>query len=132
MPRSRFFPDDQTLVGLVKQRVDEVGVGGLVLGVTDSDGARRIVSYGDPGPDARPLASDTIFEIGSITKAFTGILLAEMAARGEVDPDAPARRYAPPGLLLPTRAGREITLLDLATHRSGLPRLPSNLTPHDP
>jgi CubicO group peptidase (beta-lactamase class C family) len=54
-----------------------------------------------------------------------------MITRGEVDPHAPAQRYAPLGLTLPTRDGREITLLDLATHRSGLPRLPGNLVRDD-
>ena len=72
-----------------------------------------------------------MFEIGSITKVFTGILLADMAAHGEIQLRAPAQRYAPPGLTLPTRDGREITLLDLATHQSGLPRLPGNFARDD-
>lgn len=122
------FPDDQTLLTLIKDRVAEGRATGIVLGVIDPDGTRRIVAHGDPGPDAHPLAPESVFEIGSITKVFTGILLAEMAARGEVDLAAPARRYAPAGLTLPSRGGREITLVDLACHRSGLPRLPGNLS----
>ena len=126
------FPDDQALLALIKHRVEEGGATGIVLGVLDADGTRRIVAYGDPGPGARPLGPESVFEIGSITKAFTGILLAEMAARGEVDLEAPAQRYAPTGLSLPTRGGREITLTDLASHRSSLPRLPGNLMLDDP
>lgn len=68
----------------------------------------------------------SIFEIGSITKAFTGTLLAEMARDGLVALDDPVNRYLPEGVRLPAR-GREITLEDLASHRSGLPRLPRGL-----
>jgi CubicO group peptidase (beta-lactamase class C family) len=125
--RSVHFPDDQALLALITARVEEGRATGIVLGVLDPDGTPRIVAAGDPGPDARPVGPESVFEIGSITKVFTGVLLAEMAARGEVDLMAPARRYAPVGLTMPTRGGREITLADLASHRSGLPRLPGNL-----
>jgi len=125
--RGVHFPGDQTLLALITDRVEEGRATGIVLGVIDPDGTRRIVAHGDPGPDACPLGPESVFEIGSITKVFTGILLAEMAARGEVDLTAPVRRYAPTGLRMPTRGDREITLADLASHRSGLPRLPGNL-----
>jgi D-alanyl-D-alanine-carboxypeptidase/D-alanyl-D-alanine-endopeptidase len=125
------FPDDQALLALIRGRVEEGRATGIVLGILEADGTRRIVAHGDPGPGARPLGPESVFEIGSITKVFTGILLADMAVRGEVDLDAPVQRYAPRGLILPTRGGREITLRDLATHRSALPRLPSNLTRDD-
>ena len=124
--------DDDALLALIKGRVDEGRATGIVAGVLDADGTRRIVAYGDPGPGAPPLGPESVFEIGSVTKVFTGVLLAEMAARGEVDPDRPVQRYAPAGLVLPIREGREITLVDLASHRSGLPRLPANLAPYDP
>jgi D-alanyl-D-alanine-carboxypeptidase/D-alanyl-D-alanine-endopeptidase len=124
---SQHFPDDETLLALIKGRVEEGRATGIVLGVLDADATRRIVSYGDPGPDAPPLGPESVFEIGSITKVFTGILLADMAARGDVDLFTPVQRYASDGLTMPTRGGREITLADLASHRSGLPRLPGNL-----
>ena len=68
----------------------------------------------------------TIFEIGSVTKTFTTTLLADMASERIVSLDDPVQRHLPAGLRLPVR-GREITLEDLATHRSGLPRLPKGL-----
>ena len=68
----------------------------------------------------------TIFEIGSVTKTFTSTLLADMARDRIVALDDPVQRHLPAGLRLPVR-GREITLEDLATHCSGLPRLPKGL-----
>jgi serine-type D-Ala-D-Ala carboxypeptidase/endopeptidase len=55
-----------------------------------------------------------------------------MVRRGEVSLDDPVARHLPDGVRVPARGGREITLLDLATHRSGLPRLPSNMAPAEP
>jgi CubicO group peptidase (beta-lactamase class C family) len=76
--------------------------------------------------DKRPLNADTIFEIGSVTKVFTSLLLADMAARGEVALTDPVEKYLPAGVKVPHRAGQAITLQDLATHTSGLPREPPN------
>ncbi|HET9653088.1 MAG TPA: serine hydrolase domain-containing protein, partial [Usitatibacter sp.] len=82
--------------------------------------------------DAAAPGRDSIFEIGSITKAFTGLLLADMVVRGEVSLDDPASKYSRPGATLPARGGREITLRDLATQTSGLPRMPPIFRPADP
>jgi serine-type D-Ala-D-Ala carboxypeptidase/endopeptidase len=70
----------------------------------------------------------SIFEIGSITKTFTATLLADMALEGLVALDDPVDRHLPAGVRVPPR-GREITLEDLASHRSGLPALPHGLLP---
>jgi serine-type D-Ala-D-Ala carboxypeptidase/endopeptidase len=71
----------------------------------------------------------TVFEIGSISKAFTGLLLAEMATRGELDLTATVQSVLGPAMKMPKRGDHEITLVHLSTHTSGLPRLPSNLKP---
>ena len=78
------------------------------------------------GRDERVGAPDgtTLFEIGSVTKVFTATLLMLMADAGEAALDEPVQALLPEGVRLPVR-GRPITLLDLATHRSGLPRLPA-------
>ncbi|WP_241844984.1 serine hydrolase domain-containing protein [Streptomyces silvensis] len=73
-----------------------------------------------------PADPDTRFEIGSLTKTFTALLLAEMVARGEVAYDDPVTRFLPRAAAPPVR-GAPITLLHLATHTSGLPRLPPGL-----
>ena len=75
-------------------------------------------------PDGPPPTSSTLFEIGSISKVFTSLLLAIAVTQGEVSLDAPVRELLSAGTRVPQRRGREITLLDLATHRSGLPRSP--------
>jgi CubicO group peptidase (beta-lactamase class C family) len=72
-----------------------------------------------------------LFEIGSITKLFTALILADMVNKGEVSLDDPAAKYLPAGHRMPERNGRAIMLRDLATHRSGLPRLPDDMRPID-
>ena len=77
----------------------------------------------------RPVRADSRFEIGSVTKTFTALLLAEMAARGDVRYDDPIDRYLPADAAPGYPYERPITLLHLATHTSGLPRLPVGFTP---
>jgi serine-type D-Ala-D-Ala carboxypeptidase/endopeptidase len=96
---------------------------GIVAGIINDKGT-RLFSSGD-------VNGDTLFEIGSITKVFTGLLLQEMADSGEVKLDDPISKFLPATVKTPTRNGRQITLVDLATHTSGLPRLPENLAPSD-
>jgi len=106
---------------------------GIVVGVIEPAG-RRVVSYGvsDPKTANTPVDGNTLFEIGSATKVFTSLLLADAVQRGEVKLDDPVSKYLPSSVKVPERGGKQITLIDLATHTSGLPRLPDNLTPQDP
>ena len=103
---------------------------GIVVGVVEPAG-RRIVMYGRASSsEAVPLDGDTIFEIGSISKVFTSLLLADAVQRGEVALADPLSKYLPASVKVPER-GRAITLQDLASHLSGLPRLP-DMNPKDP
>jgi CubicO group peptidase (beta-lactamase class C family) len=104
---------------------------GIVVGVIDSAG-RRIVAYGKTAKDGKPVDADTVFEIGSVTKVFTSLLLADMVQRGEVTLTDPVSKYLPPNVKVPERGGKKITLVDLATHTSGLPYMPTNFHPKDP
>jgi CubicO group peptidase (beta-lactamase class C family) len=102
---------------------------GMVVGLVDEHGS-SIVSYGKMDDGASPeINGNTLFEIGSITKTFTALLLQDMIERGEMKLDDPVVKYLPKSAKVPTRNGREITLLHLATHTSGLPRNPENLDP---
>jgi CubicO group peptidase (beta-lactamase class C family) len=92
-----------------------------------ADGKEGILGFGMKSlPSGAPPDANTVYEIGSITKGLTGILLADMANAGEVSLHDTLDKY----LREPSRfpeAIRTITLLQLATHSSGLPRLPANL-----
>jgi len=96
---------------------------GVVTGVV-KNGVMRVFTLGDA-------KVDSIFEIGSITKTFTGLILAQMTTEGRVTLDEPVRELLPPGTVAKPE-GAEITLLDLVTQHSGLPRLPDNMTPANP
>jgi serine-type D-Ala-D-Ala carboxypeptidase/endopeptidase len=103
---------------------------GIVAGVIDGAG-RRVVSYGGVAKDdRRPLDGNTVFEIGSITKVFTSLLLADAVQRREVALADPVGTYLPDNVRVPER-GRAITLRDLSMHTSSLPRLPTNMRPKD-
>jgi CubicO group peptidase (beta-lactamase class C family) len=87
-------------------------------------GVMRVFSYGAAKPDS-------IFEIGSITKTFTGLILSQMVEQGKVKFNEPVRELLPAGTVAKP-AGDEINLLDLATQHSSLPRMPDNFKPADP
>jgi CubicO group peptidase (beta-lactamase class C family) len=132
-PAAWTIPSDAEIRQILIKRIDAEHRGvGIVVGLIDAHG-RRIVAYGasDKG-DRRPLDGGTIFEIGSMTKVFTSLLLADMVQKGEVKLDDPVAKYLPPGVKMPQRGGKQITLIDLSTHTSGLPRMPSNFRPKDP
>lgn len=125
------LPSDAEIHRILEARVQAIagpeGGMGIVVGVLDEKGP-RIIAYGDDGSDARrPLNGDTVFEIASVTKAFTALLLADMVRKRDLALTDPATKYLPKGTKLPERNGRVITLVDLATHTSGLPFMPDNL-----
>ena len=100
------------------------------LGLLDEAGTRRVFAHGNSGPNALSLDGESVFEIGSMTKVFTGILLADMvrAWRGRACRSR-SRICCRPTFVFPSRNGKAITLLDLTTHFSGLPFMPTNLAP---
>jgi len=79
-----------------------------------------------------PSAPGFRFEIGSISKAFTGVLLSEMVERRELSLDDTVQQHLPAGVTMPRFEGREVTLRDLVTHTSGLPALPPGMRPASP
>ncbi|HEY2840718.1 MAG TPA: serine hydrolase domain-containing protein, partial [Pirellulales bacterium] len=135
----------------VKPAIESGGIVGLTVGVIDAredssefklpdgaeapkiDGARTLVLGFGKANDARDgaPAADTLFEIGSITKVFTSLLLAEMVERKLLKLDDPVESLLPADVKVPAHGERKITLIDLATHTSALPRMPSNFAPAD-
>ncbi|WP_374771961.1 beta-lactamase family protein [Streptomyces sp. NBC_01310] len=111
----------QTADRLAEQRV------GAVVAVVAEDAA-EIRGAGRTGADhGRAPGPDTLFEIGSVTKSFTALALARLASAGTVGLDEPLGDLLPDGTAVPSRDGRQITLQHLATHTSGLPRLPRGM-----
>jgi serine-type D-Ala-D-Ala carboxypeptidase/endopeptidase len=119
--------ESSALQKLLEARLKDDGValaaGRLSGGKTAFAGA----SKAGPRPDA-----DSVFEIGSITKTFTALLLADAVVRGELKLDDAVEASLPDGLKLRDSDGQPLRWVDLATHRSGLPRLASNMTPARP
>ena len=125
------FASDSAMAAIAAQRVQSGRAMGIVVAAMEKGRPPRVQTAGVSGIVGVPLDANTVFEIGSVTKAFTGALLAEMVSRGEVALDDPVARYLPSSVRLPSRNGKQITLLDLATQSSGLPRLPGNMRPAD-
>ena len=102
---------------------------GMVIGLVDERSSRVLAAGKLDNGTLQDVNGDTVFEIGSVTKTFTTLLLQDMVERDEVKLDDPVAKYLPESVKVPARDGKQITLLNLATHTAGLPRDPSNLTP---
>jgi CubicO group peptidase (beta-lactamase class C family) len=125
------FPSDDAVRGILLDRVALGRNPGIIVGLLDEMG-QRVVAAGVSGREGVALDGNTVFEIGSITKVFTAAVLEDMVGRGEVGFSDAVAGFLPGHVGVPAEEGRQITLLDLATHRSGLPRMPSNFFPADP
>jgi CubicO group peptidase (beta-lactamase class C family) len=120
-------PTDDQVLTILQQRIDKNAARGIAVVLLDPDGSVRFLSKGQSGNPARPqIDADTLFEIGSITKVFTSTLLAQIAAQGAIGLDTrldevmgAKHTWANPGV-------GAVTLRQLATHTSGLPRLPQD------
>src|SRR4029077_15745504 len=98
------------------------GAPGVVLAAVRGDDS-VVLGFGEtrPGSKVEPTGR-SILRMGSIAKGMAGQTLASMTADRNVKRTHPLAKYAPPGAKVPAFAGREITLLDLATYTAGLPR----------
>lgn len=128
--------DDESLRArtdlLVQPYLDNDMVVGMTIGVL-REGKQEVFGYGRMSrDDQRVPDGETIYEFGSATKVLTGILLADAVVQGRVKLDQPAGELLPDGVKMPARGDRAITLRDLSTHVSGLPRIPDNMKPGDP
>ncbi|MFS4492903.1 serine hydrolase [Maribacter sp. 2308TA10-17] len=116
----------------IKQRVDSEKHVGIVVGFL-KNGEETYYSYGKTAlKEGADLNENSVFEIGSISKVFTSILLSDQVLKGNMALEDPLSKYLPEGIKVPERNEKQITLKDLATHTSGLPRMPDNFRPADP
>ena len=104
----------------VEEKATELGIPGVAVGVW-TDGQESYACHGVTSLDnPLPVNPDTLFELGSTTKTFTATALMCLVARGQVELDAPVRRYLPELRLKDERAAAEITVLNLLNHTAGL------------
>ncbi len=108
---------DDNFRSVVNTWVRNGDLASVVIGLIDGDDT-AVYSFGKVGADAPD--AQTVFEIGSVTKTFTALLLAKAVQAGRVTLDEPVAKLLP-GYVIPEFAGTPITLLDLATHTSCLP-----------
>jgi serine-type D-Ala-D-Ala carboxypeptidase/endopeptidase len=111
---------------LVQPYIDSETLDGMCLGILHQ-GKSTVRGYGKVGSGSDKPTGDTLYEIGSITKVFTGLLLANAVNQKKVRLDQPMIELFPKKLSAPHESLAKINLVHLSTHTSGLPRLPSNI-----
>jgi D-alanyl-D-alanine-carboxypeptidase/D-alanyl-D-alanine-endopeptidase len=119
----------QDVIGSILARVTNAYTPGIVVGLIDTNGTAYF-SYGVGNLETgRSVNEDSVFEIGSITKTFACTLLSQEILAGGLLLTNSVQSYLPDDIRVPSRNGKVITLQHLATHRSGLPRMPPNWDP---
>lgn len=116
----------------IKQRVDEGVNTGIVVALIDGE---KVEYYSYGIADLKTGANvdkNSIFEIGSISKTFTGIIVADEVVKGKMKLSDPISKYLSEYTKVPTRNDKEITIKDVATHSSSLARMPDNFAPANP
>lgn len=129
--RAQGAPIPDEVAASVRARVDNRWSAGIVVAIVDSTGARYFAYGRTARTGGAPVDQRTVYEIGSVTKVFTALALAEMAVRREVSLDDRVQRFLPDSVHVPRTDSAQITLRLLSAQRSGLPRLPGNLAPAD-
>ncbi|QFT54854.1 serine hydrolase [Microbulbifer sp. THAF38] len=125
--------DEDALQRFVRHRILKQQRAYAAVTGTLKSSERRIITVRAPeAKDDYQLDGDTIFEVASLTKIFTALLLAVEVVHKRVRLDDPLQDYVPSGVKAPTFEGRQITLADLATHGASLPLRPNNLAASAP
>ena len=114
---------------VIKQEVADKRSKSIIVGIIDANGRQIFAAGVKSDSDSTLPDGNTIYEIGSITKVFTSLLLADMSLKHQLNLNDPISKGLPKNVKTPVRNGKEISLLSLATHRSGMPRFPYNVDP---
>jgi CubicO group peptidase (beta-lactamase class C family) len=116
----------------IQLRIDNGINVGIMVGILEN-GEPHYYSFGYKSLKTRePLDEHSVFEIGSISKTFTGTILADLVTKDQVKLEDPLQNYLPDGITAPSRNGASIQLVHMANHTSSLPRLPNNFSPKNP
>lgn len=115
-------PLDRKVDSLARAAIARGVAVGLTIGVIDGD-KTYTYAYGETILGNGQLPDDrTVFQIGSLTKTFTGILLADQIVRGKVKADDPISRFVPDTVQLKWFDNQPVTLQMLSNHTSAIPR----------
>ena len=95
----------------------------MVVAVVAGD-QNVVLGYGATHLGGPPPDGNTFFGLASVSKILTGLAMAELVCRGDVDPQEPAQTYLGQDLILPEAGGVPITLEHLVSHRAGFPKFP--------
>jgi CubicO group peptidase (beta-lactamase class C family) len=121
------FTISNQLRAAVKSDIDNGSNAGIVIALVDPNGT-QFYGYGKmSNANQTSVNKNTLFDIGSLTKTLTTLLLAQMADDGIVNLNDPIEKYLPATVKVPMFNGQHITLGNLATHTSGLPDNPPNM-----
>ncbi len=116
--------------GVVQPYLDRGEGVGYVVGVVEGDKTYTF-GYGSVSRESAVVPdANTLYELGSVTKTFTGILLADLIQQRKIGLEDPIKMYLPESVTVPSKDGRQITIRDLATQTSGLPHDVSNYDPN--
>ena len=116
------------VVEAIEKRIEEGFNPSISLALIDSSGVQYF-NFGKTAHDGREVNRNTIYEIGSISKVFTGILLAQQVLDDELKLDDEVNAFLPDSIKIPVMGDKEITFGNLSDHTSGLPRMPDNFEP---
>ncbi len=131
VPMTAAFAQDAAQILSDRVERDQQGVGIVAATIENDTPVFTSIGMADANGET-PVDETTLFEIGSISKLFGSLLLAQMVLDGTMELEAPVANYLPEGTKLPQFEGQPITLFDLATHSAGLPSIPPDLGTADP
>src|SRR5215207_482450 len=111
--------DMEALDAYITAQMSKHGIQGISLAVTSGTEITYLKGYGTAG-QGRPMTPQTPMYIGSQSKSFTGLAIAQLIEQGKIDPNDPVQTYIPWFKVADEEASRRITVNHLLHHTSGL------------
>ena len=119
------------VVESIERRIEEGLTPSIAIALIDSSGVQYF-NFGKTAKNGQEVDENTIYEIGSISKVFTAILLAQQVLEGDIKLEDEINNFLPDDIKVPVMGDTEITFGNLTDHTSGLPRMPDNFNPANP
>ncbi|MFC2128943.1 serine hydrolase, partial [Bacteroidota bacterium] len=119
------------VVETIERRIEEGLTPSITIAIIDSSGV-KFFNFGKTAKNGHEVNENTIYEIGSISKVFTGILLAQQVVEGDLKLEDEINNFLPNGIKVQVLGDTEITFGNLTDHTSGFPSMPHNFSPANP